>query len=53
MTERAALCRPGSPADGYIAKGAYVATVRGPEAALRALARAEAGLPAPPIGVEP
>jgi len=35
------------------AKGGYVATVRGPEAALRALAQAEAGLPSPPVGVEP
>lgn len=35
------------------AKGGYVATVRSAEAALRALAQAEAGLPSPPIGEEP
>ena len=35
------------------ARGGYVAMVRGPEAALRGLAQAEAGLPSPPVGQEP
>jgi hypothetical protein len=34
-------------------KGGYVAMVRSAQAALRALAQAEAGLPSPPVGVEP